>query len=65
MRTLEERASRLEGLVETLPSRMDRFEARMDNLDQKVEAMRDELSWKIDAYFRWTLGILIAGKPCS
>lgn len=60
---------------------MDRFEARMDNLDRKVdgvgnelieeikrvdrkvEAMRDELSRKIDAYFRWTLGILIAGKP--
>jgi predicted outer membrane lipoprotein len=26
-----------------------------------VDALREEMSRKIDTYFRWTIGILIAG----
>jgi len=69
---MEERVSRIEGILEILPSRVENLDRKADEhrdellaeirrVGQKVDASREELSRKIDTHFRWTIGILIAG----
>jgi chromosome segregation ATPase len=49
--TIEERVAYLEGVIENLPSRMDRLEQRMDRLEQRMDRLEqrmDRLEQRMD-----------------
>ena len=51
------RLSRVEGIVEQLSQRMASLETRMGNLKTRVDQGFREVNARLDAGFRWIVGI--------
>ena len=57
--TTEERVAKVEGILEELRTRLDRFEARLDRIESEIGQMRTELHHEMHTNFRWTMGTII------
>lgn len=53
------RLSRLEGIVEQLSQRMAGIETRMASIETRMDAGFRDVHRRIDAGFRWMIGIQI------
>ena len=73
-RFLEQRVSRVEGVVEqinerlgSIDRRLDNMERRIDGLDQKIDGLaqrmddqKSELTHRMDSHLHWVLGGMFA-----
>ncbi len=55
MVTESDRISRLEGIVEAIPDRLNSIDNRIGALDNRVGALES----RIDARFNWMLGLIV------
>ena len=60
MAALEERVSRLEGIVEQINERLGSIEAQMREMRAEMRAEMREMRADTRSQFRWSLGIMLA-----
>ncbi len=60
MATLDERVSRIEGVIDQMNERLGNLEHGQRALDDKVTDTERSLRTEMRSNFRWTLGITIA-----
>lgn len=52
---LEERAARIEGILEQMNERFNHLEDRIQALENRINALDN----KLDSHFRWTVALII------
>jgi hypothetical protein len=56
---LEERVAHIEGTTGQLDKRLGNVETALQNLQRSVDEKFQEVYRKMDAQFRWTVGIML------
>ena len=56
---LEERQAKVEATLEQMDKRLSNVEAAIRDLNVRIDDLGNRLTAKIDANFRWMMGIMI------
>lgn len=56
--TVNNRVSKVEGIIEQLDKRLDNIEERLGRIESKLDNKFDGINIKIDGVFKWLIGIM-------